>query len=54
MGRELAKDGISVGICRIKRIKKKLGLYCKPKRKFKVTTDSKRGLPVAKTIRDIL
>lgn len=27
--RELVKDGISVGICRIKRIKRKLGLRCK-------------------------
>jgi transposase InsO family protein len=46
--RELARDGISVGICRIKRIKRKPGLRCKQKRKFKVTTDSRHGLPVAK------
>ena len=39
--RELAEDGIRVGICRIKRIKRKLGLRCKQKRRFKVTTNSK-------------
>ena len=44
---ELAEDGIRVGICRIKRIKRKLGLICKQKRKFKATTDSKHKLPVA-------
>lgn len=32
---------------RIKRLRKKLGLRCKQKRKFKVTTDSRHGLPVA-------
>ena len=32
---------------RIKRIRRKLGLRCKQKRKFKVTTDSKHNLPVA-------
>jgi transposase InsO family protein len=32
-------------VCRIKRILKKLGLSCKQKRKFKVTTDSRHGLP---------
>ncbi|MBN2185955.1 MAG: hypothetical protein JW732_00665 [Dehalococcoidia bacterium] len=45
--RELAGGGIRVGICRIKRIKRKLGLRCKQKRKFKATTDSKHKLPVA-------
>lgn len=34
---DLAEHGIKVGICRIKRIKRKLGLRCKQKRKFKVT-----------------
>ena len=33
--RELAEQGVHVGICRIKRIKKKLGIRCKQKRKFK-------------------
>jgi len=44
---DLAKHGVQVGICRIKRIRKKLGLRCKQKRKFKVTTDSRHNLPVA-------
>jgi putative transposase len=47
---ELAQDGIRVGICRIKRIKRKLCLRCKQKRKFKVTTDSKHKLPVAENL----
>ncbi len=44
---ELAEHGIRVGICRIKRIRRKLGLYCKQKRKFKATTDSRHKLPAA-------
>ena len=44
---ELAEHGIQVGICRIKRIRRKLGLSCKQKRKFKITTDSRHKLPVA-------
>ena len=44
---DLAENGVKVGICRIKRIRKKLGIRCKQKRKFRVTTDSKHTLPVA-------
>jgi transposase InsO family protein len=47
---ELAEHGIQVGICRIKRIRRKLGLHCKQKRKFKATTDSRHKLPVAENI----
>jgi transposase InsO family protein len=47
---ELSEEGIRVGICRIKRIKRKLGLRCKQKRKFKVTTDSNHKLPVAENL----
>lgn len=39
-----------MGICRIKRIRKKLGIRCKQKRRFKVATDSKHTLPVAKNV----
>jgi len=48
--RDLAEHGIQVGICRIKRIRKHLGIRCKQKRKFKVTTDSKHRLPVAENL----
>jgi transposase InsO family protein len=48
--RELAEQGVQVGICRIKRIKRKLGIRCKQKRKFKATTDSKHSLPVVENI----
>jgi putative transposase len=48
--RDLAEHGIQVGICRIKRIRRKLGIRCKQKRKFKATTDSKHELPVAENI----
>lgn len=44
---DLADNGIQVGIHRIKRMRKKLGLRCKQKRKFKATTDSNHALPVA-------
>jgi len=47
---DLAEHGIKVGICRIKRIRRKLGIRCKQKRKFKSTTDSKHTLPVAENI----
>jgi putative transposase len=43
---DLAEHGIKVGVCRIKRIRRKLGLRCKQKRKFKATTYSKHHLPV--------
>jgi len=49
---DLAENGVRVGICRIKRIRKKLGLRCKQKRKFKVTTDSRHGLPVTDNLLD--
>ena len=47
---DLAEHGIRVGICRIKRIRKKLGIRCKQKRKFKMTTHSKHKLPVAENL----
>jgi len=47
---DLAEHDIRVGICRIKRIRRKLGIRCKQKRKFKATTDSKHTLPVAENI----
>jgi len=47
---DLAEHGIRVGICRIKRIRRKLGLRCKQKRKFKVTTNSRHTLPVAENL----
>lgn len=45
--RDLAENNVRVGICRIKRIRKKLGIRCKQKRRFKATTYSKHTLPVA-------
>jgi len=47
---DLAEHGVQVGICRIKRIRRKLGMRCKQKRKFRVTTDSRHTLPVAGNI----
>ena len=47
---ELAENGIKVGLCRIRRIRKKLGLKCKQKKKFKATTDSRHKLPVAENL----
>lgn len=44
---DLAFHGIDVGIHRIKRIRRKLGIKCKQKKKFKATTNSKHNLPVA-------
>jgi putative transposase len=47
---DLVEHGIRVGICRIKRIRRRLGLRCKQKRRFKATTDSRHSLPVADNI----
>lgn len=47
---DLAGYGIQVGICRIKRIRRKLGIRCRQKKKFKVTTNSNHRLPVAENI----
>jgi putative transposase len=44
---DLADHGITVGIHRIKRIKREQNIRCKQKRKYKATTDSKHNLPVA-------
>lgn len=45
--RDMADYGIFAGIDRIKRIRRKLGLRCQQKRKFKATTNSKHALPIA-------
>jgi putative transposase len=44
---DLKEHGIQVGVHTIRRIRKKLGIRCKQKRKFKATTDSTHTLPVA-------
>jgi putative transposase len=49
---DLLDHGVRVGVHRIKRIRKKLGLRCRQKRKFKATTDSKHALPVAPNLLD--
>jgi transposase InsO family protein len=47
---DLREQGIQVGICRIRRIRKRLGIRCKQKRRFKVTTHSNHGLPVTENL----
>jgi transposase InsO family protein len=49
---DLAENGVQIGVCRIKRIRKKLGIRCKQTKKFKTTTDSKHTLPVAENVLD--
>ena len=49
---DLAAHGVKVGICRIRRIRKELGLRCKQVKKFKATTHSKHSLPVAENLLD--
>lgn len=44
---DLAAHGVKVGVHRIKRIRKVLGIRCTQKKKFKATTDSTHTLPVA-------
>ena len=45
--RDLAENGVKVGTSRIRRIRRKLKVCCKQIKKFKATTHSKHGLPVA-------
>jgi transposase InsO family protein len=44
---ELRDDGFAAGVCRIKRLRKKLGLRCVQMRRFNATTNSNHALPVA-------
>ena len=48
--RDLAENGVVIGVYRIKRIRRKLGLRCRQKRLFKFTTDSRHSLPVAENL----
>lgn len=48
--KDLKEHGIKVGVCRIRRIRKKLKIRCKQSRKFKATTNSKHKLPVAENL----
>ena len=49
---DLAEHGVHAGVCRIKRLRKKLGIRCKQTKKFIVTTDSRHTLPVAENLLD--
>jgi putative transposase len=48
--KDLAAHGLIVGVHRIKRIRKKLGLRCRQTKKFKATTNSRHTLPVAENL----
>ena len=50
--KELEAHGVNAGVCRIRRIRKKLGIVCKQKKKFKATTNSRHNLPVAENLLD--
>jgi putative transposase len=49
---DLAEHGVQVGICRIRRIRKKLGIRCKQTKQYTVTTDSRHTFPVAENLLD--
>jgi transposase InsO family protein len=49
---DLAEHGVQVGVCRIRRIRKKLGIRCKQSKKYTVTTDSRHTFPVADNLLD--
>jgi len=48
----LCREGFAVGRYRVRRLMKALGLVVQRKRKFKVTTHSNHGLPVADNVLD--
>jgi len=45
--RELKKIGYMISRRRVGKLMKLLGLYCKTKKKFRITTDSNHKLPIA-------
>lgn len=45
--KELAANGVQVGLHRIRRVRQELGLHCRQKPRFQATTDSSHCLPVA-------
>jgi putative transposase len=47
---DLEDHGVQTIPYRVRALRKKMGLRCKQKRKFKVTTDSKHRLPVAPNV----
>jgi transposase InsO family protein len=47
---DLAEHGIRVGICRIRRIRKKLMIRCRQIKKFKATTHSLHTLPISENL----
>ncbi len=47
---ELREDGFPAGVGRIKRLRTKLGLRCRPVRRFTTTTDSAHRLPVVENV----
>lgn len=49
---DLAAHGITAGICRIRQIRRKLGIRCKQAKKVRATTDSRHALPVADNLLD--
>lgn len=46
------QEGITIGVHRIKRLRKELGIRCCQKRKFKAITNSNHSLPVAENLVD--
>lgn len=47
---ELLAQGFAIGRDRVIRLRRELGLRCKQKRQFKVTTNSRHGFPVAENL----
>ena len=52
MMQNLRNEGFDIGRHRVRMLMKSMGLVVKRKRKYKVTTDSKHKLPIAKNILD--
>jgi putative transposase len=47
---DLSEHEVKSGVCRIRRIRKKPGIRCKQKKRFKATRDSRHALPVAENL----
>jgi putative transposase len=52
MVRQLRTRGFSASLARVERLMREHGIYARHKRRYKVTTDSRHGLPVAQNLLD--
>ena len=48
--KDLLDHGVEVGVSRLKRIRRESNIYCKQRKKFKTTTNSRHSFPIANNL----